>query len=372
MQVDAHYYALLAMARLVGIEKEVAHKIAYASQFVDDVKINQMTLSDSNHHRFLERLSDTPEIINAATCHNYLKMDTFNYGAMINNTTAFHFVPGCDGDSFVKKMRCKKESPIIMDILAEAIKDNDPIKLGISLHAYADTFSHQGFSGIPSKVNDVEEIDTINKINKKKNIKKLLFQIIDDIKHSQKDWFMPAYGHGQVFQYSDIPYLKWKYCYDRTNDFTKEYEEVIVHNSDRFKDAFENIKHRLEEFLANHPQVGDNQGEENDYDDFYTLLTARKIKEERIDDWRTFLLEQELLSETDEDILYYDESIWLQDAFSGYNEGEFCNRIVEDVQLDDQFLEADWYRYYQGVQWYKKLFFRSAVDYDLMIPNEYL
>ena len=35
MKKDAHFYALLAMARSVGIEKETAHKIAYASQFVD-------------------------------------------------------------------------------------------------------------------------------------------------------------------------------------------------------------------------------------------------------------------------------------------------------------------------------------------------
>ncbi|MFW6026474.1 MAG: DUF6765 family protein, partial [Candidatus Woesearchaeota archaeon] len=30
MQIDAHFYAVLAMARSVGIEKETAHKIAYA------------------------------------------------------------------------------------------------------------------------------------------------------------------------------------------------------------------------------------------------------------------------------------------------------------------------------------------------------
>ena len=43
MQIDAHYYALLTMARSIGIEKKVAHKIAYASQFVDDAKINQIS-----------------------------------------------------------------------------------------------------------------------------------------------------------------------------------------------------------------------------------------------------------------------------------------------------------------------------------------
>src|SRR6056297_1827474 len=174
MQIDAHYYAVLTMARSVGIEKEIAHKIAYASQFVDDAKINHITLDNNNEDYLLEKFDEEPPIKNAATCHNYFKIDTFNYGAMINNTTAFHFVPGGDGENFVKKMRCKKESPIILDILEKVKKDNDPIKLGIALHAYADTFSHQGFSGIPSKVNDVDDVKPINKINPERKIKEFL------------------------------------------------------------------------------------------------------------------------------------------------------------------------------------------------------
>ena len=39
MKIDAHYYALLAFARAIGFKKECAHRIAYASQFVDDAKI---------------------------------------------------------------------------------------------------------------------------------------------------------------------------------------------------------------------------------------------------------------------------------------------------------------------------------------------
>ena len=47
-------------------------------------------------------------------------------------------------------MRCKEESHVIKDIVNEALGQNDLIKLGIVLHAYADTFVHQGFSGILS------------------------------------------------------------------------------------------------------------------------------------------------------------------------------------------------------------------------------
>jgi len=372
MQIDAHYYALLTLARSVGIEKETAHKIAHASQFVDDAKINQVTLDDDNPPHLLDEFSNTPPIMNAASCHNYFKIDTFNYGAMINNTTAFHFVPGCDGDNFAKKMRCKKESPIIMDILTEAKNENDPIKLGITLHAYADTFSHQGFSGIPSKVNNVDEIETINKIEEEKNIKKFIMNVVDDVKHAKKDEFVPAYGHAQIFKYSDIPYLEWKYCYDQTNDFSKNYREELVDNSGRFEEAFSYIREHLKEFVANNPELQDSQVKEVSYDEFNTLLTARKLSEDRIKDWRQFLIEKDLISELDEEIINYDENLWLKKAFMDYNEVKFCDRIVEDVKLVDDFLETDWYKYYKGIQWYKKLFFSSAVDHDLMIPNEYV
>ena len=146
MKKDAHYYALLAMSRSVGIEKETAHKIAYASQFVDDAKVNKITLAADNPSDLLSQLGD--EIINAATCHSYSDLSTYNYSSMTANTSAFHFVPGCEGRNFPKKMRCKKESKIIKSIVEEAVNNADPIKLGITLHAYADTFSHQGFSGI--------------------------------------------------------------------------------------------------------------------------------------------------------------------------------------------------------------------------------
>jgi len=74
-----------------------------------------------------------------------LDLSTYNYSSMTANTAAFHFVPGCGGKNFSKKMRCKKESKIIKAIIDNAINNDDPIKLGITLHAYADTFSHQGF-----------------------------------------------------------------------------------------------------------------------------------------------------------------------------------------------------------------------------------
>ena len=379
MKKDAHYYALLTLALAVGIKKDIAYQIAYSSQFVDDAKINKITFSESNSDDILSELDNPEYIINAATCHNYFKLETFNLEAMLNNTAAFHFVPGCEGESFVKKMRCQKESPIIMDIIDQAKKSDDPIKLGIALHAYADTFSHQGFSGVVSKTNDIinenaqnslflalDEFSTI-----KKNIKNFFMNIAHFFSETKKDKVIPAYGHGQAYDYSDLPYLKWEYHYDQSNDFSKNFRESSIDNRERFKEAFSKIKLILEDFLANNPQYFSTKKSSIIIDRFFELLPARKRLNRRIESFKKLMLRHNLLSEDDTDILNYSEGLWLQQAFADYEPDRFFNRIVKDVNLNSDFLNSNWYQYYQSTKWYKKEFFSSAAAHGLEIPNNY-
>jgi hypothetical protein len=376
MKKDAHYYALLAMSRSVGIEKETAHKIAYASQFVDDAKVNKITLAADNPSDLLSQLGD--EIINAATCHSYSDLSTYNYSSMTANTSAFHFVPGCEGRNFPKKMRCKKESKIIKSIVEEAVNNADPIKLGITLHAYADTFSHQGFSGIASKVNDVEGVRENNQIYisnyqllKEKRWKEIGTRITTFLSELIKDRVVPAYGHGQVYSYPDIPYLEWRYEYDATDNFSSQYQVSRVMNKERFIEAFKKIKDILQKFLENNDQYRDDSVVEVDYEEFYSILTARKVEEERIADWKDFMLTKGLLSSSDQNIIEYDHNIWLKEAFKDFINCDFERRIVNDVHLADDFLQSNWYKYYQGIQWYKQLFFKAAEKNGLSIPNNY-
>ena len=44
MKIDAHYYAVLGFCRACGFNRESACTIAYASQFVDDAKINHVVI----------------------------------------------------------------------------------------------------------------------------------------------------------------------------------------------------------------------------------------------------------------------------------------------------------------------------------------
>ncbi|PTX16400.1 hypothetical protein SAMN04488598_10777 [Halanaerobium congolense] len=83
------------------------------------------------------------------------------------------------------------------------------------------------------------------------------------------------------------------------------------------------------------------------------------------------MINEELFEENDE-FLDYDENLWLEGVFQYFISEDFNDRIVKEVYLEEDFLDSKWYKYYQGTQWYKKLFFESALDNDLVIPNEYV
>lgn len=281
MKIDAHYYAVLAFARAIGFNKDSAYQVAYASQFVDDAKINLMYLKEDPGADVKHDVFDGQHLfLNMATCHSYTRVKTFNYDAMINNTCAFHFVPGCEGKKFSEKLRCKEDSEVTKNIINKALEQPDPIKLGIVLHAYADTFSHQGFSGLLSKANDIQDCKPISdlpldwrdiayKIGK--------FFVKKDMMDKLLDKGLPAYGHGQAAWLPDLPYLTWAYTYDPSSKFFVIHEgKTKIENPLRFERAFKKIKIHLETFLEKHPKFRDPDFDFQEFDVLFDTLTEKK------------------------------------------------------------------------------------------------
>jgi len=210
MKIDAHYYGVLAFCLAAGFDKKSACTIAYASQFVDDAKVNHLVIEGQIPEGVRYDVIDgLPSFFNMATCHSYTRIKTFNYDAMINNTATFHFVPGCNGMNFVKKMRCKEAGPVIENVLQEALGEDDLVKLGIVLHAYADTFSHQGFSGLLSKVNDIDQVEILEGSGILADKYRKGLRWFREVLSEWGDWVIPAYGHGQALLLPDHPYVTW-------------------------------------------------------------------------------------------------------------------------------------------------------------------
>ena len=371
MKRDAHYYAVLAFCRACGFKKDSAEVIAYTSQFVDDAKINLMYLNNSSDIIEHDIIDNKPAFINMSTCQSYFRINTFNYEAMVNNTIAFHFVPGCQGENFTKKLRCKEEAPIILDILNDVFLEDNLITLGIVLHAYADSYTHQGFSGMLSKVNDITNCEAKNKESLG-----FLYKILNFFEQFSRDKYeklfhslMPAYGHGQALEFPDIPYMAWSYEYDYSDEFNGSYKRVEIDNKERFKRAFNSIRKHFENYLIKHDQYFDRNLKFNNFEILMDTLLAEDFRDnEREKNWKRLLIEQGLFNKDELDSIIYDDNKWLKEAFSNFDRKVFDNRTVEGVQLADNFLNSNWYRFYLSVKWYKEKFFKYCTKYQLNIP----
>lgn len=371
MKRDAHYYAILAFSRACGFKKESAQLLAYASQFVDDAKINLMFIKNLKDKIEQDQVGNRPAFFNMATCHSYFRMKTFNYEAMVNNTSAFHFVPGCNGENFTKRLRCKEETPVVLDLLNDALKQDDLVRLGIVLHTYVDTFSHQGFSGMLSKVNRIKNCEPQTKVylglpDKAVNLFKQLSR-----KKFEKyfDGIAPAYGHSQAMDFPDIPYLVWAYEYDYSNEFNGTYKRVEISNKERYIRAFQGIRKHLENYLGKHSQYLDRKLTFRNFEILMDTLVYEGTDKERVKNWQRILVKQGLFSKKDKALLIYDDNQWLREAFRNFDPKVFDRRKVEGVQLADNFVNSNWYRFYLSVKWYKKKFFEYCLKYQLYIPN---
>jgi hypothetical protein len=372
MKKDAHYYAVLAFARACGFKKEAAHSVAYASQFVDDAKINHIILKEKPADIEFEIIDEKPSFFNMATCHSYFKVKTLNFSAMTNNTCAFHFVPGCEGTSFVKKMRCKENKQVINNICRDAKEEDDLVKFGMVLHPFADTFAHQGFSGLVSKVNDIRKCKP-KKISSTflKKITQIMMLFCKNKFDKYLDFAMPAYGHGQAMENPDLPYLEWSYEYDYSDEFSEKIERSDNDNKERFQRAFENIKEHLEEYLSKHPEYKDDNFIFTDFNTLYKVLLKRVSDKKRIKNWQKLLISMNLFIKSDK-VHKHDENLWLEQAFSNFDKKKFNNRKVTNAVLANKFNESNWYKFYKAVKWYKKKFFKYCKEQGLDIPNEYV
>jgi hypothetical protein len=375
MKTDAHYYGVLAFSRACGFTKQHAWDVAYASQYVDDAKINQIAVSgkpSASVQTHMKPIKDQLTFFDMATCHSYEKVKTFNYSSMINNTVAFHFVPGCDGPNFPKKMRCRERGgagAILDEMLAEMMARGNLFELGIVLHAYADTYSHQGFSGLLSKVNDIKDCEIKNRSGRildtlpvaARWLKIKFFELIDEV--------IPAYGHAQALSYPDLPYLCWAFSYDPTDDFDEKCEpSSTIKNADRFRAAFKSIREILEKFLERHPGYRDPSVRFDNFAVLYDSLVAKKSDRKRIKLWIDTMKSQKLFAE-DDPMLSYNENQWLKSAFANFNKKQFSHRSVEDAILANQFEQSKWFSFYKAVRWYKSRFFYHCRQAGVDIPR---
>lgn len=125
MQKDVHFYLTYALAKKAGGSDNIAEKIAWADQYTDD-------LNEPDEHGIQTQTKIDPDA------------NWNDRQIQLTVIIPFHFIPGNDSTHPWKTMPNSANS---RKLVRKALKTGDPFRLGIALHAFQDTFSHQGFSG---------------------------------------------------------------------------------------------------------------------------------------------------------------------------------------------------------------------------------
>ncbi|MBN1500081.1 MAG: hypothetical protein JW982_08000 [Spirochaetes bacterium] len=364
MEISSHYYGILALCLSKNVKFEIAKRIAFASFYVDDAKTDVFIFDRKYKDPLFDNKESFSRLLNVSTCHAYQQLKSFNYHSMVTATVPFHYFPGCQGENFDKKLRCKPNPPVLEKMIRKtaAEKTFNPEKFGMLLHVYADTFSHQGFSGLLSTVNDISEYrpgawyDRVFNLTRKissSGFEKLF------------DYVMPAYGHMQVFFSPDNPSEKWSYRYDAAEHCTGDIQETRIDNCERYSEAFKAVSDILD---AVKDRTVFNDGRSMSADPaVFDILRIRNISNKnRMEKWCGYI---EKFSSVKKENFLYDCNYYLKSAISNFSEKKFKDRVVRNISLKDGYEKSDWYRFISAVVWYKKEFFQIMLKNGIRIPH---
>ena len=154
MEKDFHYHLIYAICKFTGFRK--ADIIAVSSQFVDDNNEGQFSI-DGQPSLF-------PEKIPANGGHYYPIMTQSLSPKSLDSYVQkyvyvpFHFIPGDNSmviDGKRNPLSTTPASPNATAVLKKALESDNPYQLGIALHTYADSWSHQNFTGLQEGWNSV-------------------------------------------------------------------------------------------------------------------------------------------------------------------------------------------------------------------------
>ncbi|MBU2591012.1 MAG: DUF6765 family protein [Nitrospinota bacterium] len=226
MQIDGHHTLTYIAARLAGYGHRDADIIAYSAQYVDDAT-NAGVIHFDNGAKY-------SRIASAHKTFDYRNTDELaNHLVWI----PFHFLPGNGGKpagenpdgTFIKKLVCYPDGCVARDMLRSCAADIEKPyalhRLGITMHVYADTWTHQGFAGVNHGINDVDNLESNDKKKDKNFFCKIANYFLGDA--------FPL-GHGAALSYPDTPNLVWKY----KNGLG---EKVERDNQDIFMGAVDNM-----------------------------------------------------------------------------------------------------------------------------------
>jgi len=306
MDIEFHYYITFILCRKAGYGKDEAHTIAYSSQYTDDNQYHYyVNYPDGGH--FLNEISQTMDITKPSPKRQKIY-------------PLFHFVPGGTEAEETCCIECDQKKCFVTIpnsenanmLLKDALQSGDLYRVGIAIHAFADTWAHQNFLGMKHGANGRNQIDII-----------------------------PNIGHADFFHEPDKIHNEWK-------DPRLGEEASIVNNDDRLIAAAKHIFIHL--FRLKNPGSDDNMAAE----EFVELNLEKQLKDAMDESYwigsdsrARISAYQKISAELGLDEYQYDSNQWRYEAVA--------KREVELDHFDkywakDNFLVSDWYKFQMAVK----------------------
>lgn len=301
MEKDFHYFITYAMAQLT--EMEQPEIIAYTCQFVDDNNEGQFSV-DGKEVPF-------PEKIKVKEGGNYYPVMTQSLSPKSLDPYVqryvyipFHFLPG-DKNVINKKgesnpLCTTPNSQNAQNILTSALATKNAYLIGIAAHTYADTWSHQNFTGMQEDWNAVYP----------------WYNVFKSI--------VPNIGHAEAGHSPDVISECWT---------DHRFGKTMISNKQRTFEAVENTYQAFQKSSQKGTPWSDIQGE------------FRKIIDSDDYDSRIALISNLLGN----NIPKYSKDKWINEAL---------NRGVEGVEMKPNFKNTHWYSFHQAA----KIHLSKAID----------
>lgn len=289
MQIDMHFYATYACARLAGFEKKEANIIATAAEFVDDAHYDNSGKNANNEMMFA-----------ICTAHHLKNIPRVSFENMEEHRLVwvpFHFYPGGKGKTLDEKLLCIKDSDIVQQMFSNHLNMKDKSfylqLLGIASHVYLDTFSHYGFSGICSNLNHIKgssleseiEDDKIKGYVEAKD-KRFLKKFIEEMLSVGAEIASQGLGHGAVATYPDRPYMKWRFEYSQGR-YGNGKDSGRRNNTDTFLEGLQKL-HKLLQSAAK-SKYATPKTHEFPEDKIKEILGLEAEKKDRSEAWIQFI-----------------------------------------------------------------------------------
>jgi hypothetical protein len=216
MQNDFHYCCIRCLAEAAGFGKVDSQTIGFASQYVDD-SIEHKGIKIENCPPETEHLIEDGKFEPVCSAHKGIQLLTAGDKNVQRKVyIPFHFIPSeKQTDDTLFDYRVHPNSTFARSMVTDAIdaykkaagKDDSTrleavINIGISLHTFADTWSHKLFSGRWNAAdNDIERIHLMVD-DKWKSI-----DFLEQLKYN----FLPDIGHAEAYTLPDQSNLTWRY-----------------------------------------------------------------------------------------------------------------------------------------------------------------